>query len=75
MTKLYPVGLMREDHVKAMVTNFASNKGIRSEISFFNEKEFRSILNRLLDEWIDELKSDESGEVSKTILYDYVFKR
>jgi len=69
MTKLL-AGLMKQEQVVQMIDSFSSEKGITSELSRFNLKDFTQLLNRLLDDLFDEMDTDKSGGVSKQEFYE-----
>jgi len=57
-----------------MVLNFGESHGISSEISYFNEREFKELMNRILDNWMEEMNVNNDGSISKQEFYRNICK-
>ena len=52
------------------MNGFAENRGLASELAFFNEKEFADLMNRLLDLFMEEVDANGDGFISRKEFYD-----
>eukprot|EP01102_Stenamoeba_stenopodia_P014581 TRINITY_DN4861_c0_g1_i1.p1 TRINITY_DN4861_c0_g1~~TRINITY_DN4861_c0_g1_i1.p1 ORF type:complete len:197 (-),score=35.91 TRINITY_DN4861_c0_g1_i1:57-566(-) len=67
-------GIMKPQAVDDMVVKFANSRGLASELSSFNEKEFKDLMNRIISDIVDEWDANGDGAISKNEFYDNLAK-
>lgn len=60
-------GFAKPKIVENIVYHYAREAGILSEISYFNEREFKELMNRLIDEWFEAVDRDGDGLITKKV--------
>jgi len=63
-------GIFSPRQIDRAVNGFAENRGLASELAFFNEKEFADLMNRLLDLFMEEVDANGDGFISRKEFYD-----